>query len=146
MKQLILVVSFLTLAGGLTLHAQPGQQPEGKYRSNENLEMLPPEAQNLGILAGIEYPSWALRKNIQGEVKIRVQVDASGNYMTHEIMYTPDTELAQLVCQEIPNLQFAPGEIKKNPVEGWTAISVFFEISENARGRQGGTVSVGYQK
>jgi hypothetical protein len=164
MKKLILVVSFLTLVGGLKLYAQPDHQPEGIPRGEDPAEfpregtdigvlatekpteMLPPEAIDIDPLKHILYPSWALRKNIQGEVKVRIKVDAEGRYMTHEIMRAPDVDLAAVVCEKIPYLRFSPAEVNQQPVEGWTAISVFFEIPENARGRQAGMVTVGYQK
>jgi outer membrane biosynthesis protein TonB len=153
MKQLILAVSFLTLVGGFRLHAQPGQKPDGNSRGDgsiavppppqeQNVETLPPEAQNIGILESIEYPSWAIRKNIHGEVKVRVLVDANGRYMKHEVMIAPIQALADLVCNQLPDLRFSPAEKEKRPVEGWTAISVFFEIPDNARSRQAGIVRV----
>ena len=137
------------------LHAQPipNGSKEGIIRGETEVEptepdpkMLPPEALNIGLLESIEYPSWAYRKNIQGEVKVRVKVDAQGRYLKHEIMYTPDLELAQEVCRHIPALQFLPAQSDNRPIEGWTAISVFFEIPQNARSRQAGVVKAGYAK
>lgn len=159
MKKLILMVSCLTLIGAF-LHAQPvpNGSEEGRHRGEPEVKpvaepvaepdskMLPPEALNIGLLESIEYPSWAYRKNIQGEVKVRVRVDAQGSYVKHEIMYTPDLELAEEVCRHIPALQFLPAQSGDRPVEGWTAISVFFEIPQNARSRQAGVVKVGYAK
>ncbi len=149
MKQLILVVSFLTLVGGLGVKAQPVQgpdRPEGNPRGEitDRPEMLPPEAINMSLLEGIKYPAKAYRKNIEGEVKIRIMVDAGGNYVKHEVMLTPDAELAELVCSRVPDLRFSPALSGSTPVDGWTAISVFFTIPNDARARQAGQVKVGY--
>ncbi len=64
------------------------------------------------LLKEIGYPSIALNAGIIGTVELKVSIDTSGNYVSHEIVEDPHPILTAAVEKHVNKVHFSPGNNK----------------------------------
>ncbi|MDY0259907.1 MAG: energy transducer TonB [Desulfovibrio sp.] len=76
-----------------------------------------------------EYPARAQRMNIQGSVKVRLVVDASGQPRNCEVVNaTPDGYFEEAALKAAKNMRFVPGKLKGQPVNTLVELPFIFSL------------------
>ncbi|WP_296934487.1 energy transducer TonB [uncultured Desulfovibrio sp.] len=76
-----------------------------------------------------EYPPRARRMNIQGSVKVRLVVDASGQPCNCEVVSaTPDGYFEEAALKAAKSMRFAPGKLKGQPVNTLVELPFIFRL------------------
>ena len=76
-----------------------------------------------------EYPNKARRMNIQGSVKVRLVVDASGQPRNCEIISaTPEGYFEDAALKAVQGMRFAPGKLKGQPVNTLVVLPFAFRL------------------
>lgn len=74
------------------------------------------------------YPWLAWDSGIQGNVLLRILVDETGGYLTHEVSGNAHP-LLQIPCEHFaPFLVFSPASVNGLPVKCWVEVPFEFEI------------------
>lgn len=113
--QLFFCLLAFIFIGQLTLFAQ-------------NTSPLPPRVKNISVLDPMKYPAKAIRKGIEGIVKVEIEVDPEGQYVAHNIVESADELLSQTLDPFIPQMEFSPAEKDGKAVKGLAILSVRFNI------------------
>jgi len=76
----------------------------------------------------IRYPSTAYENQIQGEVKVKVTVEANGKVSGISVVETPDSKLSEAVVTKIRNIVFKPAMQNGYPVKQSLIVPVSFRL------------------
>lgn len=76
----------------------------------------------------IGYPKAASKKNIQGQVVIRVLIDKEGNYKRHTVVRKAHPLLQNAVEAHITKLKFSPAIQGDEPIMFWVNIPLNFKL------------------
>ncbi|MEO1451325.1 MAG: energy transducer TonB [Bacteroidota bacterium] len=88
----------------------------------------PPVLTNVEHFDPLKYPLKAVRKKIEGVVKIEIQVDEAGKYVSHNIISTPGEVLSATVEPFLPGLNFLPAMQGDHPAAGIAVLDIIFGI------------------
>lgn len=76
----------------------------------------------------VGYPDIAREANIEGQVVVRVLVDADGNYKKHKIIKKAHPILATAVEKHVRKLRFTPAVQGNKPIPFWVNIPFSFKL------------------
>ncbi|WNJ17445.1 energy transducer TonB [Pontibacter sp. G13] len=76
----------------------------------------------------LKYPAKAIVKGIEGTVKAEVSISEAGEYLTHNIVSTPDEILSLQVEKCLPSLTCEPAMEGDTAVESVKVLEVHFRI------------------
>lgn len=81
------------------------------------------------VVQVIGYPRKAVRKNIQGQVIVRIMVDESGQYLKHQIIRPVHPILDEAIEAELPSLRFTPAiDADGQAIKFWVNIPFNFRL------------------
>ncbi|MEZ4774922.1 MAG: energy transducer TonB [Bacteroidia bacterium] len=125
---IIFTAAAMSLAGSLAwTDAISSMQLDYAHETDE--VDLPPYIQNREEIAHmIGYPALAWDSGIEGTVVLRILVDETGGYLTHEVTGNSHP-LLQIPCEHFAHfLFFSPARTNGQPVKCWVEIPFEFEI------------------
>lgn len=77
------------------------------------------------------YPLLAVRRNIEGWVKVRFLVDSKGRVEKVSLLASePGGVFDKSVLKTVPTWTFKPGEIDGRPVDAWVVTTILFELKK----------------
>ncbi len=74
----------------------------------------------------IGYPPMAKEAEIEGNVILRVLVNAQGEYVKHIVIEDPYPILTQAVISKLSQLRFAPSMLDRKPISAWVNVTFGF--------------------
>ena len=105
------------------------QTPENTSSDSLLIAEKEPVPLNLSeIVQSIGYPVAAKINEIQGTVILKVLVDKTGTYETHEVVQEVHPSLRKKVEKKIHLLRFSPGVVDGKPVRFWATIPFHFYL------------------
>lgn len=91
----------------------------------------PSEDQTYRRMRPPRYPPQALRRREEGEVVLRVLVDADGNPAQIEIEKSSRSRLLDRAAMDaVKTWKFNPGIRNGQPIQGWVLVPINFKIGE----------------
>lgn len=88
-----------------------------KSSSNSLYQNTEPAPKNLNeVIRDIEFPDSFYKKQTDGKVVAKINIDATGRYISHSIVSSSDVDLTKAVEKVLPNLQFTPATMNNKPV------------------------------
>ncbi len=79
----------------------------------------------------VDYPLLAKEGGIQGKVLFKIFVDIDGNYVQHQVLYSPHPLLLAETEKHISILKFVPGiGLDGKPTPSWVRVPVDFHLKE----------------
>lgn len=87
-----------------------------------------PVITNIEHFDPLKYPLKAIRKKIEGAVKVEIEVDSTGKYVSHNFLSSPGEVLNDAVAPFLPGLEFLPGEKNGRKVSDLATIEIIFSI------------------
>ena len=96
--------------------------------SPDSAQEIPPRIKNVDVLDPLKYPLKAVRKKIDGLVKVEVEVDESGAYVAHNVVESASEILAEAIEPFVPQLKFYPAEVDGKASSGIAILEVRFEV------------------
>lgn len=76
----------------------------------------------------LEYPSFAKRANIEGTVFLQFVVDKQGNVKNIQVLRSPHEALAKAAIEAMKQMEFTPGQQRKEPVEVRMSQPIRFQL------------------
>lgn len=108
----------------LSLAAQPEPDASAFVYVDKEPEILNfPE-----VVRSIGYPEAAAKAGVEGNVIMRVLVDANGGYVRHEVVRGLHPALEAAVAEHLPDLRFRPASLEGKPLMYWMNIPFSFRL------------------
>lgn len=96
--------------------------------SGQSSSDTPPRVSNIAVLDPLSYPGKAIRKGIEGLVKIEIEVNDAGEYVAHNIVESAHDILSERVNPFMSQLTFHPATKDQEEVEGLVILEIRFNI------------------
>ena len=104
-------------------------EPEVEDRVFEVAEVQPELIGGLAGLQGrVEYPEFARRAGVEGQVVVQFVVDERGNVVDPVVLRSPNDLLAEAALKAVRESQFKPGQQRGRPVKVRFAVPVTFRL------------------
>lgn len=116
-KQLFLVVCWI----GLIIFS-----PHVLFAQNQSEQA--PRISNIEILDPLSYPGKAIRKGIEGLVKVEIEVNEKGEYVAHNVVESAHDILSERVEPFMSQLIFYPATKDEEKVAGLAMLELRFNI------------------
>ena len=84
-----------------------------------------------GLQARVEYPEFAIRAGIEGQVVVQFVVDERGNVIDPVVLRSPNQLLSDAAVEAILASQFRPGQQQGRPVRVRYAVPVTFTLTRD---------------
>ena len=92
-------------------------------------EIQPELIGGLAALQGrVEYPEFARRAGIEGQVVVQFVVDERGNVVDPVVLRSPNELLSEAALEAVRESQFTPGQQRGRPVKVRFAVPVTFRL------------------
>lgn len=98
------------------------------YLLGQSSTDLPPRVSNITVLDPLSYPGKAIRKGIEGAVKIEIEVNETGEYVAHNIVESAHDILSERVDPFMSQLTFHPATKGQEEVSGLAVLEIRFRI------------------
>jgi len=103
-----------------------------------------PKVLNLpAVSQKIPYPVAASRAGIEGWVQVMIQVDATGQYQSHQVVRSAHPVLTKAVVPYVHCLEFQPAVQNGRNVSSWKAVPFRFRIRPGVGERSEGLICPG---
>ena len=110
----------------------PPPPPEPEPTEPEIFEVAEVQPELIGGLAGlqgrVEYPEFARRAGVEGQVVVQFVVDERGNVVDPVVLRSPNDLLAEAALKAVRESQFKPGQQRGRPVKVRFAVPVTFRL------------------
>jgi periplasmic protein TonB len=128
-----------TVAVGNTLHAAPGQVARDpgaakpykaeRYAAASDLAELPEVLNRGAVDIRRYYPKEALHRGVEGEVILRLTIDADGSIAEAAVVKDPGAGMGPAALRAVREFRFAPGKASGVPVATSIPFVIRFVIS-----------------
>jgi protein TonB len=110
----------------------PPPPPEPEPTEPEIFEVAEVQPELIGGLAGlqerVEYPEFARRAGIEGQVVVQFVVDERGNVVDPVVLRSPNELLSEAALEAVRESRFTPGQQRGRPVKVRFAVPVTFRL------------------
>ena len=110
----------------------PPPPPEPEPTEPEIFEVAEVQPDLIGGLAGlqsrVEYPEFARRAGIEGQVVVQFVVDERGNVVDPVVLRSPNDLLSEAALKAVRESRFTPGQQRGRPVKVRFAVPVTFRL------------------
>ncbi|MEM1117289.1 MAG: energy transducer TonB [Bacteroidota bacterium] len=115
-----------------TVDAPPPPPPEPEPTEPEIFEVAEVQPELIGGLPGlqerVEYPEFARRAGIEGQVVVQFVVDERGNVVDPVVLRSPNDLLSEAAVKAVQESRFTPGQQRGRPVKVRFAVPVTFRL------------------
>ena len=112
--------------------AAPPPPPEPEPTEPEIFEVAEVQPELIGGLPGlqsrVEYPEFARRAGIEGQVVVQFVVDERGNVVDPVVLRSPNELLSEAALTAVRESRFTPGQQRGRPVKVRFAVPVTFRL------------------
>ncbi len=81
-----------------------------------------------GLQGRVEYPEFARRAGIEGQVVVQFVVDERGNVVDPVVLRSPNDLLSEAALKAVRESKFTPGQQRGRPVKVRFAVPVTFRL------------------
>ena len=110
----------------------PPPPPEPEPTEPEIFEVAEVQPELIGGLPGlqsrVEYPEFARRAGVEGQVVVQFVVDERGNVVDPVVLRSPNDLLAEAALKAVRESRFKPGQQRGRPVKVRFAVPVTFRL------------------
>ncbi len=110
----------------------PPPPPEPEPTEPEIFEVAEVQPELIGGLPGlqgrVEYPEFARRAGIEGQVVVQFVVDERGNVVDPVVLRSPNDLLSEAALKAVRESRFTPGQQRGRPVKVRFAVPVTFRL------------------
>ena len=111
---------------------RPRRLPEPEPTEPEIFEVAEVQPELIGGLAAlqanVEYPEFARRAGIEGQVVVQFVVDERGNVVDPVVLRSPNELLSEAALSAVRQARFTPGQQRGRPVKVRFAVPVTFRL------------------
>lgn len=123
----LVAISILTMTTAMFGQSPMASNVTRSQRSTTHSPDHAPIPQNLhDIYNMVQHPSSTPSKGQEGLVEVRVLVDESGNYVTHEVLSEPQQSTSNTEIPNVSEIQFIPATKMGVPVKAWINLPLRF--------------------
>lgn len=123
-----LALSLLTGLAAVTSCEPTASAEVAVMAASGPLEAMPAPLNLAEVRQAIGYPEALVQAGLEGEVLVKVLVDARGRYARHEVLEAPSEAFTEAIAPHLHDLRFTPAQQAAQAVPAWVTIPFRFKL------------------